>query len=153
MNQFDWSVMKTKPRHEFVVSRDLEAREVEYFLPTLGGKIPLFPNYVFVKPTRAQMAGMLWIRGSRGLLLKNGNPGVLRDEEIRSIRLLLENRKDIRIGDRFVLGQRVKVIKGPIAGVIGEYVKMKNENRLILNADIIGQHISIEINVTDIVPI
>jgi transcription antitermination factor NusG len=47
-------------------------------------------------------------------------------------------------------GTPVRVVVGPLSGVEGELVRIRNQHRLVLNTTILGQAVSVEINADDV---
>ena len=75
-----WYAACTMPRHEKSVSRHMELRGVEHFLPCYSAKhrwkngvvsnveLPLFPGYVFVRMDTRQRLTVLSIAGVHSIL-------------------------------------------------------------------------------------
>jgi transcription antitermination factor NusG len=47
-------------------------------------------------------------------------------------------------------GQRVRIIKGPLEGVEGGFVKKAGQHSLVLSVDILRQGVSLKIDASDI---
>ena len=45
-------------------------------------------------------------------------------------------------------GRRVKVISGPFAGAMGELIRVKSGERLIINAHLLSSSLSVEVDIS-----
>lgn len=66
-------------------------------------------------------------------------------EELSQIEQALLAGADLTPHDYIKVGQRVRVIGGALAGLMGIVVKTKNAMRLVLQIDMLGQAASVEI--------
>jgi transcription antitermination factor NusG len=155
-----WNVLRTRSRQEKVVEKVLTQKLVTAYLPKLPRKsrskpieTPIFPGFVFVKPKLEQIYSLNYIPGSCGLLLHRGKPGLVREKELAAIRALVSSSLPFDLHMGLIPGIRVKVVKGPLAGVEGELARAKGSDRLVINAEILGQAVSVEINQFDVAAI
>jgi transcription antitermination factor NusG len=159
-----WFVLRTRSRHEKAIEAELDHKRITVYLPKIiqarqwrdrikKVELPLFPGYVFVKPDPAQFCALSFIRGSRGLLYANNRPGIVFDSEISAIQTILGADLPLDILPTLTPGVKVRVVAGPLAGVQGELVSRKNTHRLVVNAEIMGQSVSVEINRNQVVVI
>lgn len=153
----EWFVLRTRSRHEKAVTRILEQKQVHNYLPLLSRKarsgnaeIPVFPGYVFVKPSPGRLHEMNFIPGTCGLILQQGKPGVVREQEIHSIRCFLNLRLSVNIHTGLVPGTWVTVLDGPLIGVRGELIRVKGSNRLVVNAHILGRAVSVDLHAASV---
>jgi transcription antitermination factor NusG len=154
-----WNVLRTRSRHEKFVEQLLVQRQIPVYLPKmlrLSGRktieAPLFPGYVFVKPQAAHMHSMNFIPGTCGLIMEFGKPGKVQEREISSIRKIVNSNLAYDWHSGLMPGVLVRVSKGPLAGVVGELIRFKNDKRLVINAAVLGQSVSVEINAFDVAP-
>src|ERR1700692_4500699 len=88
-----WYVIHTRSRHEKRVSAQLQAKQVESFLPLYRSRrnwngrnavvdLPLFPGYVFVHIPLAERLSVLGLGGVAGLVSCRGARVPLRDVEM-----------------------------------------------------------------------
>lgn len=156
----DWNVLRTRSRQEKVVEKTLVQKQIFVYLPKLprmsGGKkieTPLFPGYIFVKPNVDQLYSMNFIPGTCGMIMHRGQPGIVQERELRSIRQIVESNVPYDLHMGLLPGLLVSVTKGPLAGVQGELVRFKGSQRLVINALILGQAVSVELNAFDVVAV
>ena len=79
------------------------------------------------------------------------NPGPLPDFEIDALRSGLLERK-IEPHPYLVVGERVRIMAGVMAGVEGVLVRKKNDLRVVLSLDTIMRSVAVEVNADDIEP-
>lgn len=160
-----WNVLRTRSKHEGVVEKRLFQKQILSYVPrfpitrrspsskntSMG--VPIFPGYIFVKPNIDQIQLLNYIPGTCGLLLIQMKPGIVPESEINAIHTLLKTGTTPNLHCNLIPGDRVKVLRGQLAGLEGELVRFNNEKRLVLNVKVFGQALSININSMDVVRI
>lgn len=160
-----WFAIWTRSRHEKIVRDQLEKKsDVDVFLPTIGKwsrwkdrkkKIdwPLFPGYVFARFVADERVGILKVDGVVQIISNNGMLSAIPDEEIDSIRTLVESELAYDPVPLIKEGDMVKVTSGPLKGVVGRLITKKGASaRLVLSVDLIGQAVSVEVDAADVKP-
>jgi len=160
-----WFAIWTRSRHEKLVRDQLEKKsDVDVFLPTIGKwsrwkdrkkKIdwPLFPGYVFARFVADERVGILKVDGVVQIISNNGMLSAIPDEEIDSVRTLVESELAYDPVPLIKEGDMVKVTSGPLKGVVGRLVTKKGaQARLVLSVDLIGQAVSVEVDAADVKP-
>ncbi len=156
-----WYALSTKARHEKKVYERLLLKKVESYLPlqTINKKWsdrykiveePLFSCYIFVKMALKNRVQILQTDGVVRLVNFNGIPATIPESQLNAIRLLLKQKKEIQRISYLTPGQKVEVTQGPLKGVNGVLVNVKNKHRLVLRLDSIMQAISVDIDHRDI---
>jgi transcription antitermination factor NusG len=154
-----WWVAHTKSRNEKALAHDLAAKRVSYFLPmvwkirrirgrTIRSLLPLFGGYLFFCGEERQRIGVLRTNRVANLIEVRDQHRLV--QELSQIEQALAAGADLTPHDYIKVGQRVRVIGGALAGLIGIVVKSKNAMRLVLQIDILGQAASVEID-TDMI--
>jgi transcription antitermination factor NusG len=152
-----WLVLRTKNRHESVVESVLQQKQVPTYLPKRavvrswqGHKrkieVPLFPGYVFVRPSASQYEGMRYIRGSCGFVLASGRPAALPERDLDAVKMLVDSGADLTVDPELVAGTRVKIASGALTGLHGELVRIKNQQVLVVNVDLVGSSVRVELD-------
>ena len=159
-----WFAIWTRSRHEKLVRDQLAKKtDVDVFLPTIGKwsrwkdrkkKIdwPLFPGYVFARFVADERVGILKVDGVVKIISNNGMLSAIPDEEIDSIRTLVESELAYDPVPLIKEGAMVKVVHGPLKGVVGRLVRKGAHARLVLSVDLIGQAVSVEVDAADVKP-
>ena len=127
--QTKWFVVRTKPRRENLAEQSLARRGVTVFCPRIlepvGWKsdwttVPLFPGYAFVRiDLQREYHTVAWTPGIKGFVAFGELPTPVHPDVVRF--LLEEGGYDgvIRPAARLRAGERVKITRGPLAGLIG----------------------------------
>lgn len=159
-----WFAVYTVPRHEKRLAQYFEIREIDHFLPLYrvlrkwrnGSKasieLPLFPNYIFVRIARRDRVRVLEVPGVLSIAGAGREPIPLPDEEIEALRRGVEFSK-IEPHPYLVVGERVRINAGPLAGMEGVLVRKKNSCRVVLTLSLIMQSVAVELDAGDIEPV
>jgi len=151
----EWYVLHTKSRFEGIVFDALEKKSKEVFLPRIWVRSrrkdrkvmlhnPLFPGYVFVK-TDLDARDHLDILKTTGAVKLIGNidgPIHAEEQSIASLKIMVSTDEDIKAGNQFLKGDKVMVLSGPLAGVVGIFVQHRGEGCIMVDIDILGQNAS-----------
>ena len=98
---FAWYALWTRSRHEHLVHKQLDQKEVEAFLPTVARwshwkdrkkriDWPLFPGYCFARFDRGGRLAVLKCTGVVNIVSCDGEPMPIPDHEIDGVRRLVE---------------------------------------------------------------
>lgn len=152
-----WLVLKTRSRHENIVETSLRQKRIDAYLPRRNvlrqwkGKrrvvaLPLFPGYVFVRPTVDQFENIRHIRGACGLVLSGTRPATMQDGDLDAVKILVDSGAELRVDPQLMPGQRVKIVSGPFAGACGELVRARSRERLVINVEWLASSVSVEVD-------
>src|SRR6266550_8520486 len=155
-----WYVAHTSANHEKRVTQQLLERSVENFLPLYDSvrrwkdrrmqvQLPLFPGYVFVRLALRDRLKVLQVPGVARLISFNGQPAVLPDGEIESLRTSLRAQLRAEPHPYLKVGRRVRIKRGPLVGVEGILVRKKSALRVVLSIDLIMRSASVEVDASD----
>lgn len=159
-----WYAVHTRSRHEFQVFERLTMKGIEAFLPTVERlrrwkdrkklvAFPLFPGYLFTHiPKRPQdMLNVLRIKGVVRLLSSvPGEPDPIPDEQIISLKKLIENKDALDPYPYLNEGQKVRIKSGPLGGVEGILVEKLDKHVLVLSVDVLRQGVALTMNAADV---
>ena len=164
INQLSWFAVQTRSRHEKRVRAQLAERNVEHFLPTTKRinqwsdrrkevEVPLFAGYCFARLSRADGLAVLRSQGVVRFVGSAGRPEPIPDEEIESLRKLLNSSSEF-VGYPYLReGMFVEVIHGPLQGVQGRLIREARNARLVLSITLIQRAVAIEINADHVAPL
>jgi transcription antitermination factor NusG len=151
-----WYALAVKPQHEVRVFEGLSGlAEIEGFLPTYKDKriwsdrvkildAPLFPGYVFARfEYPARRVPVLRVAGVRSIVGFGSAPSPLADEEIGTIRTLVNSTFPVRPWPFLRAGQRVRIGHGPLRGVEGIVLEQKDEWRMVVSVELLQRSISV----------
>jgi transcriptional antiterminator NusG len=158
-----WFAVWTRARHEKAVEEQLDARDVEVFLPTAlrwsrwkdrKKQIawPLFPGYCFARFEPHESLLILKCPGVVSIVSIAGTPAPIPDYEIDGIRRLVATDLLFDPCPFIREGAMVEVIHGPLKGVIGRLVRKGAHARLVLAVEIVGRAVSVTVDAADVRP-
>jgi transcription antitermination factor NusG len=152
-----WYVLYTKPRNEKKTALLLEAKNIEVYCPLQESikqwsdrkkKViePLFRSYVFVhlQDYEKEQVTVLTTPGAVRFLWWLGKPGIVRQEEIESIRQFLNDYKGAKISVNIKPGDDVTITEGPLSQQTGKLIQLRN-NKAILSLTSLGWNIMAEL--------
>ena len=152
-----WIAVYTKSRHEKVVIQELEKKNIEAYCPIRKERrqwsdrkrwveFPLFRSYVFVKIELKNSLYILQTMGVHHIIKFQGNISTIPDGIIQNLKSMIDEGFTVEQVEYFVKGDEVKVVDGPLKGMEGIVVKIKNENKLVLKVAAIHQAIAVQIH-------
>lgn len=159
-----WYAVHVRSRHEFKVLDRLTKAGIDVFLPVVERlnkwkdrkklvNFPLFPGYLFVHIHKIYDT-MLAILKTPGVVrfigIIPGEPEPVPDEQIDSLKRLVESKENIDPYPYLKEGQRVRIKRGPLRGVEGVLVERPGQHLLVLSVDILRQGVSIKIDASDV---
>lgn len=158
-----WYALYTKSHCEQLVYDQLAVKGFSVFLPKIevwsrrGGvqhriAVPMFPSYLFLHHA-IDKVGFIEICKARGLVRILGERwdrlSVVPDHEIEAIQRVLGARLPVLAHPYLREGQRVRITRGPLAGVEGILVQtVPTKGLLVLSIDLLRRSIAVEIDAT-----
>jgi len=157
----NWYALYTRYRHEKKVEYQLKRKGIDTYLPMR--KIlrkwsdrkkwiaePLFNCYIFIYSDTLERYEAIQSHGAVRIITFGGKPAVVKKNEIRYIKSILSEFPNARPCRNIPVGSRVKICRGPLAGVEGILTEPKNKNRMIVCLDSINQGVYFNVDVNDI---
>jgi transcription antitermination factor NusG len=162
-----WFALYVQVNHEREVTKRLEQKEVNAFLPLVERwskrrdrrkkvSVPLFPGYLFIRavldnPTHVHI---LKTPGALTLIGNSGGPVAIPPYQIENLQTMLQSPHPIQLNPYLKEGDWVHVIRGPLAGCMGILLRQNpKKGRLIVSVDIICRSVSVELDTEDVEPI
>lgn len=151
-----WWVAHTKSRNEKALAHDLITRKIQYFLPmslsitrrtrrTVKSMLPLFTGYMFFCGDEENRTEVLQTNRVANIIEVPDQETFL--AEISQIEKALRAGVPISPHPYLKKGQWCRVIAGPLMGSEGIIQDIKNNVRLVLQINMLGQAASVEIDV------
>ena len=163
-----WYACYTRARHEKKVDEHLHLRGFETYLPLIERErqwkdrkkrveFPLFPSYVFVRFSKADVHQVLQTPGVSTIVRLNGELAAIPDEELEDVRRLVAGVHET--GDEpepvpyFEEGQPVRVMDGPFKGMRGQVVERRGRRRVLVGLSAIRQGLEVDIGAENLEPV
>ena len=153
-----WYAVQTMPRHERKVSGELEAKQIQSFLPVVSEVrqwsdrkrmivSPLFPGYVFVRIAAESRARITVLRtnGVVGFVGLRGTGTPIPECEITAIQAVLTQQVPFRAHPFLNIGQRVRIRGGALDGIEGILDAVKGDQSLVISVELIQRSLAITI--------
>jgi transcription antitermination factor NusG len=151
-----WFALQVRGRHERLVSTMLTNKGYESFLPTYrnweGSKrrkhteSPLFPGYVFCRFDVVRRLPILVTPGVIHVVGIGRQPVAIDEIEMFSLVRIVDENLNAEPIDFLQVGERVRIVEGPLSGVEGILIEHKNSLQLILSVTLLGRSVRVEIN-------
>jgi transcription antitermination factor NusG len=158
-----WYVLHTRPRCEKKAAQVCLDFQIRHYLPLRKSahprrkgqrqysfEVPLFTSYLFAC---CDSMGRYQLMCSDYLVrtIEVVDQELLLDE-LRQIHRALASPAELVLYPRLRRGRRVRVLRGPLTGVVGRIAHRKGTFRLVLNVTILGTAVAAELDVEDVAP-
>ena len=161
--QTRWYAVQTKSNFEKLVTRELSAKGIENYCPTLGElhqwadrkkavHRPVFPGYVFARFVDVGATRQV-VRQTSGAVRILGTSEKIEpvpDAEIDSIQRLLKSGHSCFSHPFRQEGMLVRVMRGALKDVEGKLVRVKNQTRLVLSVNLLCNSIAVEVDASNV---
>jgi transcription antitermination factor NusG len=152
-----WYAVYTRSRHEQFVQRQLESKGIVNLLPlyqkvsrwkdrTKKIHVPLFPGYLFVRVAWENRLEVLRAFGVVRIISNGVQPLPIVDEQIEAIQRFIESGLKCDPHPYLKVGNRVRVMSGPLQGIEGILTLKKSKTRLVVSVDLIQRSVAVEID-------
>ena len=150
-----WYVLRTKPRQEKSLARELLAREIPFYLPLIphtrssGGRrtksfLPMFTSYVFLRGTDDER--VLALTTNRIIqTLPVDEPDQL-TADLDRVQRLIELDVPLSVESQLSKGQLVRIKSGLFEGFEGVIIRRVKKYRLQIAVNYLQQGVSVEID-------
>jgi transcription antitermination factor NusG len=156
-----WFAAYTFGNHEKRVAETLAGKGLEHFLPLYQSvrrwsdrrvrlQRPLFPGYVFVRMATQEKLNVQKIQGVVRLVGFNGQLTALPDDEIEILRRALTTEIAAVPHPFRAAGARVRIVRGPLAGLSGLTVRRKGSTRVVLSIELIQRSVIVDMDAADL---
>jgi len=150
-----WWCLHTKPRQEKTLARTLRMRAVTHYLPqivyesrTPGGRtirsmLPLFPGYMFLYGDEYQRLEAL--RGNHLANILAVPDQAAMEQDLRQIHRMLSSGLPIAPEPTHPVGTTVRILAGPLTGLIGTVVRRDGRDRFEAQVQFLGRGVTVDI--------
>ena len=159
--EFKWLLIYTKSRFEKKLYDALIKAGFNAFLPLVKTKrrwsdriksikLPLFPNYVFVRTSRAQTPDIYLYPGFVRFVSFEGRPCEIREEEIDLLDKIVTHGYEVQSSGCCNVGDRVKITRGSLYGWEGKVQSMNGKTHITFHFEQMQQAISVVVAAADV---
>ncbi|KAF0119171.1 MAG: transcription antitermination protein [bacterium] len=156
----EWYAVYTRSRHEEKVYTRLKNKDFEVFLPkaeTWSRRkdrrkkiwMPLFPGYIFVQSQLDNYSyhDILKTVGVVRIIGIKGHPTPIPEEEIVSLKLMVNSGQPVFPHNYIKTGDKVTVIDGPLEGAVGTILRAKSKkDKLVVSIPLLQRSIAVEVH-------
>jgi transcription antitermination factor NusG len=155
----EWYAFRVRPRHEKVASTQLREKGYSEFLPLVReqrkwGKrsaqvdMPLFPGYIFCRTERLSIYPILNLPAVVDVVRAGSRPLPAAREEIECLKLAVDCNMRLEPWVYTEVGQPVCIASGPLAGLNGIVVEVRQTRRLVLSVSLLRRSVLVEVDPT-----
>lgn len=159
-----WYVVRVRPRSEKVAAAAIRGKQYDEFLPLYQKRSrwsdrvkvteePLFPGYVFCRAESSGQPPLITTPSVIEILNFGGRPALVSEKEIDAIKAVVRSGLNSEPWPYLREGDRVRIVRGSLAGVEGVLVRAKTDWRMVLSVDILCRSIAVEIDRDWAVPV
>jgi len=151
-----WFALMVKPRHEKAVDAALRSKGIESLLPLYSERrqwadrkttvsLPLFPGYVFSRFATGCRSRVLSTPGLFDVVRCGRDPAPIPNGEIAALELAIRSGRSLEPWPHLAIGEMVEMDAGPLLGLTGKVLEIKNSARLVLSVNLLNRSILVEI--------
>ena len=153
-----WYAIRTTARWELLASNELSRRGIETWLPLCRVKRrwsdrikvmdqPLFPGYLFGHFPLADRIRVLEVPGVRQIVGIGSTPAPIAVSELDNLKTLVAAQPTLVPWPYLRAGQRVRIDRGPLAGVEGFVVRAEQGAlRIVVSVDLLQRSVAAQID-------
>ncbi len=153
----DWFAIKVKAKCERCVAAGLDGRGYKHFLPLYQEyrkwakrlrkvERTLIPGYVFAQFDSGKRLPVLTIPGVSHVVGTSRGPLPISRDELAALELIVRSGSFAETWHAAVAGQQVVVAAGPLRGLRGCLVEVKNQTRVVVSITLLSRSVAAEVD-------
>ena len=163
-DSYPWYALRVRSHFERTTSNCLKSKGYEEFTPFYRTKrrwsdrikeveFPLFPGYVLCRFNPQQRLPILQTPGVVCVVSFGKQPAAVDDEEIAVIQALVRSSYPARPWPFLRVGQKARIVGGPLHGLEGLLLDLKNGCRIVLAVNLLQRSVAVEIDRENVEPV
>jgi transcription antitermination factor NusG len=151
-----WYALHVRPNYELAVSSHLRELGLEEYLPIkhcrslpkrnrFSEGVPLFPGYVFSYVDLDAGPRLYNVPGVIRILGYCGKPTPVEEEEIQTIRTIVNSDLTYQAVPFFSTGEPIVLTDGPLCGVRGNFIATKKGGQLIVSLPLLNRSLAVTV--------
>jgi transcription antitermination factor NusG len=158
-----WYAVLTRSRQEKIAASMLDYLAVANFLPLIAQErrwsdrrqmvnLPLFPGYLFVRIVSSSDVRLrvLKVPGVVDFVRNRNGPMPIPEKEIEGVHAVLSHGVSCSPHPFLKAGDRVRVVRGPLAGVEGTLVRSGSQSKLVISVEMIQRSVAVNVDSSDV---
>jgi len=152
-----WYALRVRPRRERVVADSLHCKGYDVFLAlhrqrrrwsdrVAEVELPLFPGYVFARFDVQRRLPILKTPGVMFVVGIGHVPAPIDDAEIDALQILIKSQLELQPWPFLRIGQRVRIVGGPLNDAEGILTAVKKRNRLVVSITLLQRSVAVEVD-------
>jgi transcription antitermination factor NusG len=152
-----WYAVRTVPHHERATAAIFDNKRIPYFHPTYFARSrwhdrtktlerPLFPGYVFAHIDYSLRLQVLATPSVMNIVSHGRHETPIPDDDIENVRRLIASGYPLLPYPNLVPGQPVRILHGPLEGLAGTLIRVKNAWRMVVSVPLLQRSVSTEID-------
>jgi transcription antitermination factor NusG len=153
-----WFAVHVWSGREHLCAKHLQQRGYEVFLPCIRERRrwsdrikvvdrPLFPGYVFCRFGVDVLGKIITVPGVIRIVGDDHGPSAIPAQEIEAVRRIVDAQLSAEPWPApSLVGQQVLIELGPLRGITGTVLVVKNRRRLVVSVGLVPQAIAVEID-------
>ena len=152
----EWFAVRVRSRYETRVATDFKHKGYDEFLPMYDSvrrwsdrekalEQPLFPGYLFCRFCVRERLPILKTPNVITIAGSGKTPIAVGDDEIDALKAVIRSGLPAMPWGHVTVGSKVSIVHGPLAGLDGIALKVKNKFRLIVSVSLLQRAVAVEI--------
>jgi transcription antitermination factor NusG len=109
-------------------------------------QVPLFPGYLFCRFDLQERLPILKTPGVIQVVGYNRQPIAVDEDEVKSIQTVISSGIPNQPWPFLKVGEKVRIVSGPLRGLAGVLVELKGNRRLILSVSLLQRSVAVEMD-------
>jgi transcription antitermination factor NusG len=162
-HEHKWYALTVRYQHERQIERALQSKGLETLVPLYRSRrswsdrvkdidLPLFAGYILCQFALTERVRVLDTPGVARIVGFGGTPAAVENHEIAGIQRLLALNVPLAPWPYLKPGDRVRVERGPMAGLEGTMLRTKDALRLVIGLELLQRSVAVELDREAIVP-
>lgn len=158
-----WYAIRVRSNFEQTTATFLNSTGYKVFSPTYQERrqgsdrvrrvdVPLFPGYLFCHLNVEKRLPVLKTPGVMNIVGYGKEFVPVSDEEIEAVRIVAASPL-ARPWPYLTVGESVRIVRGPLAGVEGILLEIKNEYRVIVSVHLLQRSVGAEVSLESVEPV
>lgn len=155
-NEKKWFALYTKPRQEFKAAINLEAKDIEFYMPTITvtkrwhdrkKKIvePILRGYIFIHTDEKGRILSLQNSAIVRTICFQGKPATIPAWEIENLKKFLSESHEFVVSNKIEIGAKVKIIEGPFLDVVGVVTSAQEDKWLAVSIELLKRSVMVKL--------